>query len=345
MAMAFTVLSLVHPLKAQLSGPKPEKVKNLMQTYFDERIFNGCVLVADQDGIVFKGAFGQADIENQKPLNTSTDFYLASVSKQFTAAAIMMLETEELLNFDDTIRQYLPELPSIYHGVTIRNLLNHTSGIPDYYNFANPQPGFTNQDVLNVLKDVQELEFEPGTKYRYSNSGYVLLSIIVSRISGKTFANFIRSEIFKPLKMKRSVVFDSHAKPIRNRAVGYAANGVTTDYHFRTTGGGGIFTNVEDLYRWDRGLYTDKIVPQDLLKKEAFSPTILKDGSKVYYGFGWQLEKDHPNIVWHGGELEGFRTRIFRDTDHKIAIILLSNNSCLKLKDITNDIYQILVSG
>ena len=255
--MTMTVLPLAHPLKAQMSGTKSDRVKNLMESYYDSGIFKGCVLVANEHGIVFQHAFGQADMKKEKPLKLSTDFYLASVSKQFTAAAIMILKQESLLDFDDTIRQYLPELPVVYHGITIRDLLHHTSGIPDYYNFANPQPGFTNQDVLNVLVKVHELEFKPGTKYRYSNSGYVLLSIIVSRVSGKPFSKFVRAEIFKPLKMSRSVVFDSSAKPVKNRAIGYAANGVTTDYHFRTTGGGGIFTNVEDLYRWDRGLYTD----------------------------------------------------------------------------------------
>jgi CubicO group peptidase (beta-lactamase class C family) len=239
---------------------------------------------------------------------------------------------------DDKIRKFIPELPVIYDQITIRHLLTHTSGIPDYYEFIEPHKGFNNQDVLQVLLKIDSLDFEPGSKYSYSNSGYVLLSILSERISGKSFAEFLKDSAFEKAGMKYTVVYDENAKRIKNRAVGYGADSSITDYRFRTTGGGGIFSNVEDLYRWHLAL-SSGIILNENTQQLAYQPAVLNNGRKVYYGFGWQIDPENPHHVFHSGDLEGFRTHFDRRLDEKIVIILLTNNSSGILRWMTDLIY------
>jgi len=268
-------------------------------------------------------------------------FYLASVSKQFTATAILLLLQEGKIGLDDKIIQYLPELPPLCEGISFRNLLNHTSGIPDYYEFAELHDGFTNEDVLNALATIDSLEFQPGDRYKYSNSGYVLLSILVNRISGESFANFLKENAFKKAGVKHTTVFDELAGPLENRSIGYGQDSTITDYRFRTTGGGGIFSNAEDLYKWHLALTSHKILKSEI-QQLAYEPTILYNDSTVYYGFGWNIDPVNPYHVFHGGDLEGFRTFFDRYLDQKIIIILLSNNSSDKLPEMSDEIYKIL---
>jgi len=316
------------------------EIENLIQEYHVGGKFDGTVLVADADGLVFKGAFGKADRQKGIPLTTQSQFYLASVSKQFTANAIVLLIKNGDIQVDDLIVDYLPELPSIYNAISFRNLLNHTSGIPDYYNFADLYEGFTNTDVLNVLKGIDRLEFEPGTRYQYSNSGYVLLSILVERVSDKTFAQFLNTNALEKAGLTSTIVFDEFAPVPENRAVGYGRDSTLTDYRFRTTGGGGIYSNVEDLYRWHLAL-SEGILLDEKTMEMAYSPTVLKNDSTVYYGFGWFLDPDDPGHVGHDGNLEGFRTVIDRQLDTGRVIIVLSNNSSEYIQEIVAEIREL----
>jgi len=327
---------------------KKDELKNeiefLVSTYHNEGKFDGTILVADSSDIIFKGAFGLANHEKESPLSTESQFYLASVSKQFTASAILLLFQNDSIAPDDPIHLYLPELPEIYYGITFRNLLNHTSGIPDYYNFAKLFNGFTNSDVLKELTKVDSLEFEPGTRYKYSNSGYVLLSILVDRISGSSFANYLKENAFLEAELAHTVVYDQFAEEPERRVTGYGKDGTLTDYQFRTTGGGGIFSNVEDLYKWHKALSSYSLIKEDIMKL-AYKPTILKTDSTVYYGFGWFIDPDDPNHVHHDGTLEGFRTLFDRQLDNWNVIILLSNNSSEYLDEIAEKIRELLKSN
>ncbi len=330
---------------------KPEKnshkeeyatqVHELILQAHDSGYFEGTVLVADSTGVVYRGAFGLADREKKVPLNTGTLFYLASVSKQFTASAILLLFQQGRIQLNDKIQKYLPELPAVYEEITFINLLNHTSGIPDYYEFATLHDGFTNEDVLKVLLNIDTLEFQPGDQYKYSNSGYVLLSILVSRISGESFADFLKKNALDKAGLRYTVVFDEKAPSLENRAIGYGQDSTITDYRFRTTGGGGIFSNVDDLYKWHLALTAHQILRPDI-QQLAYQPAILNNGSTMYYGFGWNIDSANPGHVSHGGDLEGFRTYFDRYQDQNIAIILLSNNSCDKLQEMSEGIYEFL---
>jgi len=332
------------PEKKTFKSKQSDRIHQLILQVHDSGYFDGAVLVADSTGVVYQGAFGLADREKKIPLNTGSLFYLASVSKQFTAAAVLFLLQEEKIRLDDQVVNYLPELPSVYNGITFRNLLNHTSGIPDYYEFAELYDGFNNDDVLKVLLTIDRLEFQPGTRYRYSNSGYVLLSILVGRISEKTFADFLQTNAFNPAGLEHTVVFDEQAGPVTSRAIGYGQDSTITDYRFRTTGGGGIFSNVEDLYKWHHALTVYRILPQDI-QELAYQPAVLNNDSTAYYGFGWEIDPENPRHVSHGGNLEGFRTFFNRYLDQDIAIILLSNNSSDRLEEMADSIYAILMEN
>ncbi len=318
-----------------------DSIDAIIDSVYRAGVFSGTVLVADREGVLYKKAFGLADRKQGRPLYTSTPFYLASVSKQFTAAAIMLLHQDGLLSFDEPVIKYLDDLPKeVYKDITISNLLHHTSGIPDYYNFANPAPGFTNEDVYRLLQAVDSLDFAPGDQYSYSNSGYVLLSILVERISEISFSKFVEERISGPLNMKNFTVKDELANEIIDPAVGYSKDGEVSDYRFLTTGGGGMYASVEDLYLWDLALYSDKILRQDDLKHYAWVSGTLNDETKTQYGFGWMLNPDKPLIVRHGGELEGFRTHILRDTGHQLTIIVLANSGYEKVAELCDTIYE-----
>ena len=320
-----------------------DRIDAIVSRYHDKGEFDGTILVADSNEIIFKGAYGLANRQENTLHTLESQFYLASVSKQFTATAILLLVQSGKVQLDDKIRIYLPELPEVYQMITIRNLLNHTSGIPDYYNFARLFYGFTNSDVLKTLNSVEELEFDPGTQYNYSNSGYVLLSILVARISGSSFADFLNENALQKAGLESTIIYDEYADEPEHRVTGYGNDGKLTDYKFRTTGGGGIFSNVEDLYKWHLALSSYILINKDIMKL-AYQPAILKDSKTEYYGFGWFIDPDDPKHVRHDGTLEGFRTFYDRQLDTGHVIVLLSNNSSKRLGQITNKIRKLLDS-
>ncbi len=332
-----------HDNNSNTGNDLKDQIEFLVSGYHNEGKFDGTILVADSSEIIYKGAFGLSNHEKESPLSIESQFYLASVSKQYTASAILLLIQNGSIAPDDPIYPHLPELPDLYFGITFRNLLNHTSGIPDYYNFAQLFNGFTNSDVFKELTKVDNLEFEPGTQYKYSNSGYVLLSILVDRISGSSLANYLTENAFQEAELTNTIVYDQFAEEPERRVTGYGKDGTLTDYQFRTTGGGGIFSNVEDLYKWHKALSSNSLIKEDYMKM-AYQPAILKNDSTVYYGFGWFIDPDDPNHVHHDGTLEGFRTLFDRQLDNWNVIIILSNNSSEYLDEITEKIRELLKS-
>ena len=304
-----------------------------------ENISPGFAVLVIKDGKkIYNKGFGFADLQSKKKINSNTNFYLASVSKEFTAMAIMILNDRGKLNFDDKIRKYLPGFPAYGKDVTIRNLLTHTSGIPDYYsllgykhNFA----GITNKDVWDLLLKQDSLNFKSGSKYEYSNSGYLLLSLIVENITKVPFNEFMKKNIFDKLNMKNTLVFTPGNLKIYNRAVGYTkdstGNYIKDDYDQFTTGAGGIFSNTNDLFKWDQSLYTNKLVKRSTLT-EAFTKQKLSNGNDIDYGFGWMIGsfKDGDlkgvNYIYHTGALDGFRNLIFRIPKLHFSYIVLSNS-------------------
>ncbi|MDH5602969.1 MAG: beta-lactamase family protein [Cyclobacteriaceae bacterium] len=299
-----------------------DNVDSLLLALHQKDSFNGTVLISVRDTL-YKKAFGNAHL--QPPLELSVDhvFYLGSLAKQFTATAIMVLKRDGLLEYDDPVIKYIPELPPVTKNITLRHMLNHTSGLPDYYTMGVFKPGMTNQMVLDAMLTLDSLSFEPAEKYAYSNSGYVLLSVVAERVGGKSLGTLLRERVFGPLRMSHTVVFDTTKPTLPPRATGYTPNGGPDDYGAFTTGGGGIFSNVEDLYQWAKR--HDHPDVGALIDKEAYTPARLANDSLSYYGFGWRLDPYNNKIVQHSGSLVGFRTYLYQDLENDIVIILLSN--------------------
>ncbi len=307
--------------------------------------FSGVVLVAENGKPVYHKAIGCREFEKQIPLQTSDIFELASVSKQFTAMLIMMLKEKGKLSYDDQVEKYL-DIP--YKGITIRNLLTHTSGLPDYQDIMdkywdkNKVAG--NDDCIAYLNNyAPPKHFEPGEKYEYSNTGYLLLASITEKASGSDFIKLCRKWIFRKLKMKSTGIRTLEQKKATiNFAIGHiyvkerdryvrADSFPSSDYTIwlgNRKGPGRISSTAEDLLKWDNTLYTEKLVRQSTLQ-EAFSPMKLNNDSLSNYGFGWMLRTDSVlgKIVYHTGDNPGYKTQIIRYLDKKKTIIVLNNNA------------------
>jgi len=259
----------------------------------------GAAIIVIQDGKVLqKSAYGMADIERGVPFETDTSTRLGSVSKQFTAMAIMILEEEGKLDYDDPITRFLPELSRFGDGITIRNLLNHTGGLPDYYDVMIEVTGVERpltRHALDTYAAWGDPLFAPGERYEYSNPGYELLALIVERASDEAFGDFVEARIFAELGMTNSVVLDERHPKLAKRAYGYRIEGEgfapnDDDPLNYIVGSGGIYSTVEDLYRWDQALYGEQLVSKATLAK-AFSPTRLNSGELYPYGFGWRFDE------------------------------------------------------
>lgn len=318
---------------------------------FTEGVQPGAAVMLVQDGrIVHQAGYGYADLERQVPIDHTTAFRLASVSKQFTAMAVMLLAEEGKLAYDDPVSRHLPAL-SPYEGVTIRHLLTHTGGLPGYYDVidtSGAMPG--NDDALALLATLGPTVFTPGERYEYSNPGYDVLASLVEAVSGLTFAEFMRDRVFVPLGMTGSVVHDHRLPAVPKRAIGYApdGDGYTLDNDDPLNGivgSGGIYTTLDDMYRWDQALYGEALVSRAAIE-EAFTPMRLNDGTTIDYGFGWRLgEHDGHLRVRHGGSWVGFRTHIARCPDEQFTVVILSNRADFEAERLVDRITETWLGG
>lgn len=321
------VLSLA--LAACASGCRMQQVDALMQRYQGE--VPGAALLVVQDGRpAVRKAYGLADLESRTPATPETNFRLASVSKQFTATAILLLAQDGRLGLDDPLRRWLPSLPAAADRITLRHVLTHTSGLIDYE--ALMAPDATEQvldaDVLRLLELENRLYFAPGSSWRYSNSGYALLALIVERASGQRYPDFLRTRIFEPLGMSATLAYVRGGPEIANRAYGYSqidGRWTRTDQSSTSAvlGDGGIYSSIDDLARWDAALYDDRLLPQSVWR-EAFAPNTASDNPNVRYGFGWRITGE---TLWHSGETIGFRNVIIRHPQRRLTVVLLSNRN------------------
>jgi CubicO group peptidase (beta-lactamase class C family) len=295
----------------------------------------GASLVVIKDGHVFYSkAYGLADVENNVKASTSTNYRLASVTKQFTATAILKLIDQGKLTLDDRLPDVLPGFPAYARDVRIRHLLSHTSGLVDYEDFVpdTQTVQVLDADVLRLLSNIDSMYFPAGARFRYSNSGYALLALIVERASGQPFAQFMKQNIFEPLGMDRTIAFQNGISSVDNRAFGHSRTDrgfVRTDQSNTSAvlGDGGIYSSVEDLVKWDQELYVNHVVSSPL-RRESFTPGVLNDGARTKYGFGWYVEP-YKNLssVYHTGSTRGFRNAIFRLPVRHLTVIVLTNRN------------------
>ena len=346
-------------------SPTPsDKYSLFLSEAHDRGQFNGNALVIEDGAVVYHGSFGIGSIDPDAPLDRNSVFRLGSVSKQFTAMGVLILQEQGKLTYDQDLRHFIPELP--YAGITVRNLLNHVSGLPDYESLmvshwkpeldaADPSRYISgNQDIIDVLAEQQpEVHFEPGERWEYSNTGYVMLATIVARASGVPFETFLKEHVFEPAGMTQTVVYayvlgDDESMP--DRVYGYrtsldGAQRVSNDSHFLNfaQGDGGVYSTLDDLASWDRILYTETLVSRGTLE-EAFTPAVLNDGETTDYGFGWSVGQSlsGKKAVSHGGGWVGFRTYIHREIEDDRCIVVLTNNSTKFLGGIVDGLIQLL---
>lgn len=327
---------------------KINQLDSLFNHLYTSGEFNGNVLIAEHGNVIYEKSFGLANEETHERLNNETVFELASVSKQFTAMGIVQLQKEGKLSYDDLISTYIPELKN-YGNITIQQLLIHTGGLPDYMQLMMENKGdnvnsITNDDVIRFFQEVNpEKDFEPGEQFNYSNSGYVILASIIERVSGKSYENYLKEKIFIPLEMNNTFVYRRRYQPkeIGNYALGYIYSdslkrkilpdeeGKNSHYVYLDGmfGDGMVNSNLHDLLKWDRALYTNKLI-NDEDKKIIFSSYKTNDSLETAYGFGWFINQDslYGKRVSHTGRWAGYLTVFERNIDHDKTIIILQNN-------------------
>ena len=302
-------------------------IDQLMQRY-DGTVPGASLLVIDHGKPIVRQSWGLAEVEAGTKATPATNYRLASVTKQFTAAAILLLVQDGKIRLDDRIRLFFPRLPASLDSVTIEHLLTHTSGILDYEDVIPDETTVQlhDADVLKLLESHDTTYFKAGTSYRYSNSGYALLALIVENASGQSFATFLHDRIFAPLGMKHTVAFENGISTVSNRAFGYTLkDGKWTRKDQSTTsavlGDGGIYSSIDDLAKWDAVLYDSRLL-SDESRRLAFAPHANTDKPEVKYGFGWRITGE---TLWHSGETSGFRNVIIRNPSRCRTVILLTN--------------------
>ena len=306
-------------------------VDALMRDYTGD-VPGAAVLVLRDGQPLLRRGYGLADMDAGIPVTPATSVRLASVSKQFTAAAIVLLAQDGKLSLDDPVRKWLPSLPEVADPITLRHLLTHSSGLVDYEDLMAPDAvaQVHDIDVLHLLEREHRLYFAPGSDYRYSNGAYALLALIVGKASGQDFAGFLRQRIFEPLGMAHTVAYESGISTVANRAYGHSlvdGQWQRTDQSSTSAvlGDGGTYSSIDDLAKWDAALYDDRLL-SDASRADAFAlHTPIHDEADVDgYGYGWRI---HGEVLWHSGETIGGRNVIVRWPKRHFTVVVLTNRN------------------
>jgi CubicO group peptidase (beta-lactamase class C family) len=324
---ATAILALLSSARAQAPAQEPTaRMQQVIRSYVDDKTFMGTVLVVKDGKALINEGYGFADLEWKIPNSPTVKFRLRSLTKQFTAASILLLEERGKLKVDDPVSKYMPDAPAAWEKITIYNLLTHTSGIPSFTSFPDyhsTEWKDTNPGELVARFRDKPLDFEPGSKFSYSNSGYVLLGYLLEKVSGQTYGDFLQQNIFTPLGMADSGI-DSNAVILAQRAQGYqpSAHGIRNAGYISMTipfSAGALYSTTGDLLKWEQGLFGGKVLQPASLNKMT---TPFKDG----YAFGLFVStKDGHKLITHGGGIEGFNTSLNFYPDDKIVVIVLGN--------------------
>jgi CubicO group peptidase (beta-lactamase class C family) len=307
-------------------------VDSLLAGYAGPDVPGANVVVVRDGRVLLERSYGLADVDANVRATPRTDYRLASLTKEFTATAVMLLADEGRLGFDDPVARWLPGLPAYARDVTIRHLLTHTSGIWAYEDFVPDSQTYQvkDRDVLLLVRRADSLYFPPGTAYRYSNTGYALLALVVEAASGMPFARFLRERVFLPAGMRNTVAYEQGVSTVPHRAYGHAfedGRWVRADQSNTSAvlGDGGIYTSVDDLVQWSRALLGRRLV-RPATQQLAWTSAALADGRPAGYGFGWFVDHDaHGLRLWHNGETRGFTNGIVVYPEQRLFVVVLTN--------------------
>ena len=350
--------------KKKISTPKypkeltikvSEKLDSVFKRFNKRHDFHGSVLVAKNGKLIFSNHYGYANFSKKLKLDNNSTFQLASVSKQFTAASILILFEKGLLKLDDKVSKYYPDFP--YEDVTIRHLLNHTSGLPQYFWLAEHEwkkeiPP-VNAEMMDMMSEYKVLRyFKPGSRFDYSNTGYFVLASLVEKISNESYRDFVEKNIFKPLDMNNSYVYRYKQDKIEDdQLYGYRLHRgwkhikITGTVNDAITGDKNVYSTVEDLFKWINGLNSGKIISENTLN-EMYSKGETKYGKKVPYGFGFRIDdKDDEKVIYHYGKWNGFSTSIKQYTDSDITIITLEHSNYRSMNHLNETVKNIVIDN
>ncbi len=326
-----------------------EKIHNYTSQLSQKYGFNGSILVAKSGKILFEEHIGRKDLRLKEPIDSTSTYQLASVSKQFTAAAILLLYQEGKLDLDDFASKYLTDFP--YKNIKIRHLLNHTSGLPNYmyaaeHNWKSKLPP-DNAAMLNLMNKIKMYAyFKPGDRFDYSNTGYFILASIVTKVSNQSLGNFLESRFFKPLNMKHTYVHNPKEATKNDELVGFRKYGrsyiaIPFSINDGVVGDKGIYSTVSDLFKWKQSLESNTVLNKHILA-QAFLPGKTNSGKIVPYGFGFRLKQEiDSELVYHNGVWNGFSTTLRNYKTDEITIIILSNNSFNSITPISEKLYEL----
>lgn len=327
------------------------KLDSLLQRINKRHDFHGSILVAKNRKIVYNNHIGYADFGKKEYISHASTYQLASVSKQFTAAAIMLLYERNQIQLTDTVNTYFPEFP--YENVTIKNLLNHTAGLPKYFWVAEhkwkKEKAPTNSEMMELLttSGVQRF-FKPGRNFDYSNTGYMVLASIVEKVTGTSFAQFLKDNIFEPLDMKDSFVYSFENDPIKdNQLTGYRIYKGWRHLKIRGTvndaivGDKNVYSTPEDLFKWILGLNGEKLLSQESINL-MYSKGETVYGRKVPYGFGFRIDTKGPKIIYHHGKWNGFNTGLTQYPEDELVLIILEHTSYTSIKSLNEKVRKIV---
>ncbi|MBN8713292.1 MAG: beta-lactamase family protein [Xanthomonadales bacterium] len=329
--LAWTVVAMLGICAAAQAQTRAGQIDALMGRYAGDGPGASLLVVKDGKAVIRRG-YGYANLEEHVKTTPATNYRLASVTKQFTAASVLLLQQDGKLQLTDPVRKWLPELPASDATITIGNLLDHTGGLVDYEDLipADTKEQIDDADVLRLIATQNHLYFTPGSAHRYSNGGYVLLGLIVERTSGMDLADFMRQRIFAPLGMQHTLLYEHHRGPqVDDRAYGYSrvdGKWLRTDQSVTsaTRGDGGVYTSIDDMQKWDAALYDDRLLSA-ASRQVAFSAHEPLDDPDFSYGYGWRIGGD--GSLWHSGETMGFRNVIVRWPQQHLTVVILSNRN------------------
>ena len=316
---------------AAQNGAAP-KVDDYVRAEMQTQQIPGLSLAVMRNGeIVLARGYGLANVEHQVPVKPETIFQSGSMGKQFTATAVMMLVEDGKISLEDKITKYFTDGPETWNKITVRHLLTHTSGMTDYPRDFDLRRDYTEDELVQRIKPIP-LAFEPGAKWSYSNLAYVMLGVLIHKVSGKFYGDFLQERVFKPLGMSTARVI-SEADVVPNRAAGYRTvsgqlkNQEWVSPSLNTTADGALYLTVYDMAKWDAALYTEKLLKRASLN-EMWTAVKLNDGKTHAYGFGWALgEVRGHRIVEHGGSWQGFKSHISRYVDDKLTVVVFANHA------------------
>lgn len=332
--LPFAALLLLAPQVFAQEAEQDAQIRAIFSEY-DTNDTPGCVLGVVRNGeLAFARGFGMANLDYDVPINANTVFRIGSVSKQFAAAAILLLESDGLLSLDDDVRLHIPELPDFGTTITVRHFITHTSGLRDMFGLMNlrgrrSDDFYNPADVLAVLAKQQELNFAPGSEYLYSNSGYLLLAEIVERVTGSTLREFADYRIFQPLGMTNTRFHPDHREIVKNRATGYSpirGEGFRVNMSpIDIVGAGGLLTTVGDYALWLRNL-NDPVIGGPDFRARMLERGALVDGESIDYAMGLRLsEFQGSSTVGHGGSWSGWRANVLEVPEHSFAALVFCN--------------------